>query len=115
MTREDALKILKDIQRKDLEETDFLGKCAIDMAIEALTENESLAKSVIEASELLRKIRPHGKWNKTPNPNYSPFDSTSEVIYMCSKCSYSSGERITSTWNFCPNCGSDNRKRGEAE
>ena len=49
--------------------------------------------------------RPHGEWQTTPNPNHSPFDSTSEVIYMCSQCAYSSGERITATWHFCPNCG----------
>jgi len=49
--------------------------------------------------------RPRGEWNTTHNPNHSPFDSTSEVIYMCSRCAYSSGDRITATWNFCPNCG----------
>lgn len=53
--------------------------------------------------------RPHGEWKTTPNPNHSPFDSTSAVIYICSQCAYSSGDRITATWNFCPNCGSDMR------
>lgn len=57
--------------------------------------------------------RPHGEWLTTPNPNHSPFDSTSEVIYMCSQCAYSSGERIVMTWQFCPNCGADMRKEGE--
>lgn len=112
MTREDAIVILKDIQ-DNLEETRFLKRCAIDMAIEALQENESLAKSVNEASELLRKKRPHGKWLTTQNPNHSPFDNTSEVTYVCSKCTYSSGDRITAYWNFCPNCGAN--MRGEAE
>ena len=61
--------------------------------------------------ELLEKLdRPHGEWNTTPNPNYSPFDSTSEVIYMCSQCAYSSGDRITETWHYCPNCGADMRE-----
>lgn len=44
MTREDAIVILKDIQ-DSLEETRFLERCAIDMAIKALKEQ-----------------RPHGKW-----------------------------------------------------
>lgn len=57
--------------------------------------------------------RPHGEWHTTPNPNHSPFDSTSEVIYMCSKCDYSNGDRIAAAWNFCPNCGADMRKEGE--
>ena len=59
--------------------------------------------------------RPHGEWHTIPNSNFSPFDSTSEVIYMCSQCSYSSGKRIAANWNFCPNCGADMRKRGEAK
>ena len=57
-----------------------------------------------------KEERPHGEWNTTPNPNYSPFDSTSEVIYMCSQCAYSSGDRITETWHYCPNCGADMRE-----
>ena len=57
--------------------------------------------------------RPNGEWNTIPNPNHSPFDSTSEVIYMCSKCAYSSGERITATWNFCPHCGCRMSKEGD--
>ena len=60
--------------------------------------------------------RPHGEWHTTPNPNHSPFDSTSAVIYMCSQCAYSNGDRIAATWNFCPNCGADIRlKEGEVK
>lgn len=62
MINKDAIEILKSIQ-DSLEETKFLERCAIDMAIDALEENESLAKSVIEAGELIRKKRPHGEWN----------------------------------------------------
>ena len=50
MINKDAIEILKSIQ-DSLEETKFLERCAIDMAIDALEENESLAKSVIEAGE----------------------------------------------------------------
>lgn len=49
--------------------------------------------------------QPRGEWHTTHNPNYSPFDSTSEVIYTCSRCDYSCGDRIAEIWNFCPNCG----------
>ena len=94
MTREEAFGVIED-------ELPFI-------------DGEELAEALEVALETLKEGR-RGEWHTTPNPNYSPFDSTSEVIYMCSKCSYSSGERITSTWNFCPNCGSNNRKRGEAE
>lgn len=67
-----------------------------------------------ELKALREQKRPHGEWHTTPNPNHSPFDSTSEVIYMCSQCAYSSGDRITATWNFCPSCGADMRE-GEAK
>ena len=59
---------------------------------------------IIPISELDKTIDV-AAWCKTPNPNYSPFDNTSEVIYMCSKCAYSSGDRIAASWHYCPNCG----------
>ena len=37
MTREDAITLLKNIQN-GIDETNFLDRCAIDMAIEALKE-----------------------------------------------------------------------------
>lgn len=70
MIVKDAIEILKSIQ-DGLEETKFLERCSIDMAIEALQENESLAKTVIEASELLRKQRPHGECKTCKN--YHPY------------------------------------------
>ena len=85
--------------------SDNCAKCA--------EEHRQLAEWLKELKELREKQRPHGEWYTTPNPNHSPFDSTSEVIYMCSKCAYSSGERITATWQFCPNCGADMRKEGD--
>lgn len=48
MIPQDAIVILNDIQNT-LEETSFLKRCAIDMAIEALKE------------------RPHGEWIKFEN------------------------------------------------
>ena len=47
MIEKDVINILKGIQRENLEEKDFLGKCAIDMAIEALKEQRPLGKEEI--------------------------------------------------------------------
>lgn len=88
-----------------------------DMAAYDCFSNEQFARREMFyaiADELKKKKRPRGEWHTTPNPNHSPFDSTSEVIYMCSKCDYSNGDRIAAAWNFCPNCGADMRE-GKAD
>lgn len=86
----------------------LLNFCSNDKT-HCVTPNDFMRMNRIKIDE-----RPHGEWNTTPNPNYSPFDSTSAVIYMCSQCDYSSGDKIVATWNFCPNCGADMRpKEGE--
>lgn len=51
MIREDAIVILKDIQ-DNLEETSFLKRCAIDMAIEALKEQGEREKEKAFAEHL---------------------------------------------------------------
>ena len=43
----------------------------------------------------------HGRWIKTNNPNYSPFDNSPEYNAICSNCFHTS-EQI---FNYCPNCG----------
>lgn len=63
MTREEAIKILSCRDNRGLPITwqdGFVG--AIDMAIEALEENESLAKSVNDAAELIRKLQKRNGW-----------------------------------------------------
>lgn len=45
--------------------------------------------------------RPHGKWVKTD-------DDLKISDYMCSVCGQLTD--LDEPWNFCPNCGSDNRK-----
>lgn len=62
MTREEAIKQMEEFMVIDDWSLVYLPDLhdALELAIEALTENESLAKTVIEASELLRKQRPHG-------------------------------------------------------
>lgn len=44
----------------------------------------------------------HGRWRKTNNPNYSPFDGSSEHLSICSNCAYS---REQHDFLYCPNCG----------
>lgn len=49
--------------------------------------------------------RPHGEWVLDQEFSFV-FN-----MYECSKCRFNGSKR----WHFCPNCGSDNRKSGEAE
>ena len=62
MTREDKEAIIRRLETMYKEAEDNGDKEALFYAIEAFQENESLSKSVIEASELLQKKRPHGEW-----------------------------------------------------
>lgn len=52
--------------------------------------------------------RPNGEWKRISIDKYIRHAS---CFYRCSVC----GEDTIGETNFCPNCGSDNRKRGEAE
>ena len=45
--------------------------------------------------------RKPGRWIKTNNTNYSPFDNSPEYNMICSECFYTSEK----AFNFCPNCG----------
>ena len=97
------------LDRKNVQE-------AIDMAIEALkeTERNPTITSWYDFDRGYEKgkasTRPHGEWVDVPK--YKGF-------YVCSKCLERLGgdfERFDH-WemnkeNFCPVCGSDNRKRG---
>lgn len=86
MTREDAISILETMQTEQ-EEKDFLSRCALDMAIEALKEQ-----------------RPRGEWIK--------FECGYETHSKCSECHNTNtwGE-VT----YCPWCGSKNEKGGDGE
>lgn len=68
-------------------------------AITAFVENYACGSDLDglrEAIEALKEERPHGVWKP---------DGT------CSECGVYSSLNKDAT-NFCPNCGSDNRKRG---
>lgn len=87
MIPKDAIVLLKGIQ-KNLEETDFLGKCAIDMAINALIAQ-----------------RPNGKWIIV--------DDTEKFMAKCSVCGRIEDSRLVKYYPFC-RCGADMRE-GESE
>ena len=55
MTREEAIKVMFYVKNHFWNDTEV--NSALDMAIEALEENESLAKSVNNAAELIRKLQ----------------------------------------------------------
>lgn len=69
MIPQDAIVILNDIQNT-LEETSFLKRCAIDMAIEALKE------------------RPHGEWiscsERLPEESGQYYVSGGDKVWICS-------------------------------
>lgn len=74
---------------------------AIRMAIEALQAEP--CEDVIARQEAVEvEERPKGEWIVTMR-GYGE----------CSECGFIVGNRFAS--NFCPNCGSDNRERGEDE
>lgn len=68
---------------------------AFSMAIAALTQPERQTGTE----------RQTGKWFKKYNPNYSPFDYSSEYIYTCSECGFDT----TGEYNYCPKCGAKNK------
>ena len=92
MIPKDAIEILKGIQ-DNLEETKFLERCALDMAIEAL------------------KDRPHGEWI-FKNGKYRCTACGDKAIYRYNGTSTIPKEILT---DFCPNCGAVMDMRGEAE
>ena len=76
----------------------------------------SIQNGSIACSVILRAVkngkpydeRPHGEWKKS---RFEPCGSFVEQFYKCSEC----GIEKTSKSNFCPYCGADMRKEGEAE
>ena len=152
MTREEARNILENLSSDLWRELHPRQRDALDMAIDALQENESIARSVNEASELSREdaiekvkdmrdfiikyhspnevfvsrmnkaikvlsARPHGEWIFRPYADYNP--TMGDIV--CSKCDIVYFEGVPESrikfklYNFCPNCGADMRKEGEAE
>ena len=86
MDRADAISVIKDIHAEMEDARDNIAVEALDIAIKEIE-------------------RPRGEWILTNNPNYSPFDETSEKIKTCSQCGYSYATK--KMFNFCPNCGAN--------
>lgn len=61
-----------------------------------------------EEAGLCEPKRPHGKWIKKTDglPHL-----VKVVWFVCSECGVQKSEETT----FCPNCGADMRKEGDAE
>ena len=87
MTKDEAIKYLirpvstSTVPSKEIEKQ-FQ---AYEMAIEALKQNPTT----------------HAHWLKINNPNYSPFDQSSEYYLFCSNCECGHVQM----YNFCPSCG----------
>ena len=62
MTREEAIYRLKNTAWLGSDADRVATEEAVQMAIEALQENESLAKSVNDAAELIRKLQKKNEW-----------------------------------------------------
>jgi ribosomal protein L32 len=77
---------------------------------ECAEEHRQIAEWLKELKALREKRRPHGEWVKDFN-----MDKTT----VCSKCGEEAWYKEYCGWvtksNFCPNCGADMRKEGEAE
>ena len=75
--------------------------------IATIIEDEKDMRVILSGAE-----RKKGKWN-------TYYHSDTDFTYSCNRCGYSApyqmirGEIFQKKWNFCPNCGSDNR--GEQE
>lgn len=67
----------------------IIGREAYEMAIKALRESE----------------RKPGRWIKTINANYSPFDNSGEYIGTCSECGYEVNLEDGGIYSFCSACG----------
>ncbi len=75
----------------------------------------SLATHVYEFGEKLRSLPvtqdSHGEWK----PLGEPDDLGIHSWHICSSCGFRTTWHMVDIFHFCPNCGSDNRKCGEAE
>ena len=71
---------------------------AIEILVTLQDGKERTYEAIRMAIEAL-KDRPRGEWEETP--------SEDPCYYRCSNC----GRMTDDEYNYCPNCGSDNRGR----
>ncbi len=92
MTNQEAIIVLKSVERYGIEAE------AVNLAIDALEQYDSMAETINKASELLRKKRPQGEWKVYGKQGGIP------ITDMCSNCRYEM-KWYKDKYNFCPNCG----------
>lgn len=56
---------------------------------------------------LKERERPHGEWK----PLGEPDDLGIHSWHICSSCGFRTTWHMVDIFHFCPNCGSDNRRR----
>lgn len=100
MTIEEAIYRLKNTAWLGSDADRVATEEAVQMAIEALEENESLAKSVNDAAELIRKLQKTGKWIH----DGKDFPQGNDWIH-CSVCGKRGINVPADLTNYCPNCG----------
>lgn len=114
MKREEAIQWLKTVEVLGFDEKADWIQDALDMAIEALEENESLAKSLNDATELIHKLqkKDDGKWIEIDFR-----DGTMYGFHQCSVCGarYHCKFDTPPDWNYCPNCGAQMEKESRNE
>ena len=87
MSREETISMLEQIGRHE--------------CIWMVCRHNEVYETIDNAIKALKEQRPHGEWEKKPEICYDYF--------YCSECGYA----YKHAFNFCPNCGSDNRKKGD--
>ena len=67
---------------------------------------------IVDEQPTIETERKHGHWIivDEPNPNYSPFDGSSEYFCECSECGARIGSRKRFSNLFCYHCGTDMRE-----
>lgn len=83
---------------------------------EAEDKDNETKEALFYSIEALKEERTHGEWIR----RHYITDTKSFDMYVCSNCgeefSYDAETGVSmNNYNTCPKCGSDNRKRGEAE
>lgn len=66
---------------------------------------EGLVKETLNDLPSVQPERKTGRWIKTINNNYSPFDNSGEYIGICSECGYKVDLGDGGIYSFCSACG----------
>jgi len=94
----------------------YFNDAVISVHRDHIKEGEALSRKAREYRQVvewlrelkqLREARPHGKWER----HYSRPGVYADLFWHCSNCGYkSSNDNANIYYQYCPNCGSDNRE-----